>query len=316
MGAFDVNASRNRVPKWAGRTSKAWAGCLASVGAFLGGLASIPPIADTLNNFFHNGWFSVAARILAIAIAFIGAVWILLANLKEKDEIEVLRQALTKAESLGVSHAATGFRDAVRSIVDYNAAGWTPENVTRFQPEALKFGKSLFDFMGIAEARVCLYEPGAGEATPEEPSGANITALNYVWATPVLERHDPRPRIMRSPETKHMFDALTSKKPLHNRKRKRSKGSGDVSKKWKSSICLGVRKGNESVALLTVDSTTERAFDAAAEGVLILLGDLLAFSEIEKDRERKARIAQHVPSQAKHVPRTLVINPPEVNIDV
>lgn len=258
----------------------------------MAGAASIQSASDFMNDFSRIGWFSVATRVIGIIFAFLGAIWVVSANHKEKDEIEILRKALSKAEAQGLSHAAAEFRLAVKSIVTANDSGWTPENAKRFQPEALKFGKSLFDYLGIPEVRVCLYEPSAGETEPEETGGANITALNYVWATPVPGRHDPSHSIPRSPETVHMFQALGSKKPHHNRKRKKPRSSGDVSNRWKSSICMGVRAGNEPFALLTVDSTVERAFDNAAEGVLTLLGDLLAFAEIEKDRTRQAHIAQ------------------------
>lgn len=293
LGTSDaVNNSRQRVPRWASRTAKAWAGALAACGAGVGGAASIQYIADFLNDFSRLGWFSGATRTAGIVLAFVGAIWIVLANQKEKDEIEVLRKALAKAEAQGLSHAAAEFRLAVKSIVAVNATGWTPENVSGFQSDALKFGKSLFDYLGIPEARVCLYEPGAVDTAPEEKDGATISALNYVWATPVPGRHDPSHTILRSPATTHMFQALESKKPHHNRKRKGSRASENVSKRWNSSICMGIRAGNETFALLTVDSTTERAFDNAAEGVLTLLGDLLAFAEIEKDRAREALIAQ------------------------
>jgi hypothetical protein len=287
-----VNSSRQRVPWWASRKAKAWAGTLAACGAAIGGAASIQYIADFLNDFFRLGWFSGATRTAAIILAFVAAIWIVSANQKEKDEIEVLRAALAKAEAQGLSHAAAEFRVAVKSIVAFNVSGWTPENVTRFQSDALQFGKSLFDYLGIPEARVCLYEPGAVDTAPEETGGATITSLNYVWATPVPGRHDPSHTIPRSPATQHMFQALKDKKPQHTKKRKGSRASENLSKRWNSSICMGIKAGSEPFALLTVDSTAERAFDNAAEGVLTLLGDLLAFAEIEKDRAREARLAQ------------------------
>lgn len=294
MGTSDawVYESRRRVPRWAGRTAKTFAGSLTTIGAAMAGVASIPSVAVSLNDFFHLGWFGVATRVTGTALSFLGAVWVISANHKEKDEIEVLRKAVTKAEGQGLSHATAEFRHAVQSIVAANDSGWTPENVKRFQPEALKFGKSLLDYLGVPEVRVCLYEPGAAETEPEETGGANITVLSYVYATPVSGRHDPSDSIIRSPDTAHMFQALASKKPHHNRKRKRLRTAGDLSKRWRSSICLGVRAGNEPFALLTVDSTAEKAFDNASEGVLTLLADLLAFAEVEKDRARQVHIAQ------------------------
>ena len=258
----------------------------------MSGAPGIQNVADFLNNLVQIGWFSDAARATGVGLTLVGASWLVSANYKEKDEIEVLRKAVGTAESEGLSHAAAEFRHAVKSIVAGNESGWTPENVKRFQPETLKFGKSLFDYLGIPEVRVCLYEPSAGEEEPEERGGANITALTYVWATPVSGRHDPSHSILRSKETAHMFQALNNKKPHHNRRRKKGRAPGEESKRWRSSICMGVRAGNEPFALLTVDSTAERAFNDAAEGVLTLLGDLLAFAETEKDRAREAQFAQ------------------------
>ena len=91
----------------------------------MGGCASIQYIADFLNDFFHVGWFSGAFRTAGIVLAFVGAIWLISANHREKDEIEVLRKALAKAEVEGLSHATAEFRLAVRSIVAVNASGWT-----------------------------------------------------------------------------------------------------------------------------------------------------------------------------------------------
>lgn len=291
----EVAASRRRVPWWAARTAKTVAGALTATGAALSGSASVQTIADVMNDVSQLGWFSSGVRLAGVSVALVGAVWLLFANHREKDEIEVLRRKLTEAESHGLGHAAAQFRLPVRSINSFNQSGWTPENVQRFQQDALQFGKSLFDYLGVTEARVCLYEPGAVDTEPEDSTAINITALTWVWSTPVPGRHDPRDTIIRSKETTHMFQALKSRQPEHIKKRKRSKSAGTQSKKWKSSICMGVKAGNESVALLTVDSTAEHAFNNVAEGVLTLLGDLLSFAELEKDRARVVRLAQQSP---------------------
>lgn len=260
----------------------------------MAGLAAVTPIAEFLDDFFRCGWLSAALRAVGTISVFFAAIWLVSVNHKEKDEIEVLRTALATAEEQGLSHTAAEFRGAVASIVSYNASGWTPENVSRFQSEALKIGKSLFDYLSIPEVRVCLYEPGAGEKEPEEADGANITALNFVYATPVPGRHDPSQTIIRSPATRHMFHALESRRPQHNKKRKGIRSSENSSKRWKSSMCMGIKGDNEAFALLTVDSTNEHAFSNAAEGILTLLGDLLAFAEVEKDRALKARVTRKV----------------------
>lgn len=260
----------------------------------MSGLAAVTAIAEFLDDFFRCGWLSAALRAVGTISVFLAAIWLVSVNHKEKDEIEVLRTALATAEAEGLSHAAAEFRGAVASIVAYNANGWTPENVSRFQSEALRFGKSLFDYLNIPEVRVCLYEPGASEKEPEEADSANITALNWVYSTPVPGRHDPSRTIVRSPATRHMFHALESRRPQHNKKRKGARSSEDSSKRWKSSMCMGIKGDNEAFALLTVDSTNERAFGNAAEGILTLLGDLLVFAEAEKDRGLKARVTRKV----------------------
>lgn len=291
--ATEVNASRQQLPRWAQRKAKTLAGVFTAFGAALSGITGVAGIGNFLNDLFLIGWFSSAARAVGVGLTAIGAIWLLATNHKEKDEIEVLRTRLEEAEGLGVGHAASEFRLAVKSIVAFNESGWTPENVKRFQQDALQFGKSLFDYLGVPEARVCLYAPGAEDTEPEfTNTSTNITALTWVWSTPVPGRHDPRETIGRSKETNHMFQALKSRQPQHTKKRRRAKVSSNHSKKWKSAICMGVRTGNEPIALLTVDSTGERAFDNIAEGVLALLGDLLSFAEGEKDRERVALITQ------------------------
>lgn len=293
------SASVSRVPWWASGRAKLIAGVAAALGILVAGIAFVPDVASWLGAAPGLSWMATAVRITGSLVAFAGTVWTLVANHGENDEINRLRILVDSAQRDGLGHAATEFRTAVNSLGQKNQSGWTPEAVSVFQEDTLKFGKSLFDYFGVPYARVCLYEPSSGEVEPGDKRRNDITALTAVWATPVKGRHDPQEVINRSSATDHLFTALSGRKPVHNKKRKKGRPSANGNElPWKSSMCMGVRYDKAPFALLTVDSTQERAFPNLAESLLILVVELLTLAEAEKQRRMAS---QRVPSLSRNV---------------
>jgi len=293
-----ANPGKHQAPWWRSARTKFILAVTAAGGALLSGLVSIPPLAQFLNTITACGWADTLIRVAGVGIAFLATSWNLLANHQDKSEIETLRARLASESSQGLSHAVAKFCETVKTMSDTNSGGWTPENVQRFQPEALKIGKSLLDHLNIPDARLCLYIPRPVDTEPDGTQGDSATALQSVCHTFVPGRHKPRRIIQRGKETGNLFSALDDETTRYIPNRKLPKGTKSASKKWKSAMSMGVWVGDEPFAVLTVDSTAADAFDHIADGVLTLVAGLLTFAEVEQDRLRRVQYPAPVPQNA------------------
>lgn len=290
MGTDDPlsNSGKARTPWWRSSTAKFLVALFGALGALASGLATVPPIAGFLNAVSSCGWSDALVRVMGVGVAFVATIWTLWANHKDKAEIASLHAQLAAEKSQGLSHAVAKFCEAVKTMSDTNAGGWTPENVERFQPEALKIGKSLLDHLSVPDARLCLYVPKVVETDPEGAEYEPATVLRNVCFTFVPGRHGPRRTISESKADARLFGALENETPKSTN-RKLPKRTKSKSKKWKSAICMGVWAGDEPFAVLTVDSTAKDAFDHTADGVLTLVAGLLRFAEVEQNRHDRAQ---------------------------
>lgn len=130
-GGSIAAASESRVPRWASRRAKIAYGVSSAAGGAAAAASAVPTWADWLNAVSNNGLFDIAVRSTGLIVAATGATMTAFATNREKDEIEVLREALTRAEASGLVHTASEFRKAVGLLVRYNSTGWTP-STSRF----------------------------------------------------------------------------------------------------------------------------------------------------------------------------------------